>query len=123
MNIDRAILLINNKKTTVEDVYSFLFSDIGDFQSNREEFYIQELKEQCEEELLSVDESTSLRVAERITTNIEKDTRRFVITYVDNAIDALLDAHNEKKIKLKTGIKNFLVLLSLLKESYLKTDC
>lgn len=123
MNIDRAILLINNKKTTVEDVYSFLFSDIQDFQSNREVFYIQELKEQCEEELLSVDENTSLRFAERITTNIEKDTRRFVITYVDNAIDSLLDAHNEKKIKLKTGIKNFLVLLSLLKESYLKTDC
>jgi hypothetical protein len=122
MNIDRAILLINNKKTTVEDVYAFLFGDIQDFQSKREAFYIQELKEQCEEEFLSIDENTSLRFAERITINIEKDTKKFVISYVDNAIDALLDAHNEKKIKLKNGIKNFLVLLTLLKENYLKTD-
>lgn len=122
MEIDKALLLINDKKTTVEDVYTFFFKDIEEFQNSREAYYIQEFKEQCEEELINVDDYTSSRMAERISTNIEKDTKKFVLTYVDTTIDLLLDAHNENKFKFKTGAKNFLVLLSLLKENYLNTD-
>jgi hypothetical protein len=120
MNIEKAIKIINNKKTTVDDVYKFIFKDIEKFQIEREEHYMQELKEQHEDKDVEVTDSYSERIAEKISTSIERDTIFYVNEYVTQSIDALLDAYNTKQIKDKNSIKNFVSLLTQLKEVYSK---
>jgi len=46
MNIKKAISLINNSKTTLENVCVFITSDVLEYQNKRENYYIQEFKEQ-----------------------------------------------------------------------------
>lgn len=120
MNIEKAVKIINNKKTTVDDVYKFIFKDIEKFQNGREDHYMQELKQQHEGTDINVTESYSERIAEKITTNIERDTIFYVKEYVGQSIDALLDAYNNKQIKDVNSVKNFISLLSQLKEVYAK---
>ena len=118
MNIEKAISLINNKKTTIEDVCNFITNDISEYQNKRENYYIQEFKEQCESHLITPETDLYTRVAEKITDNIGKDTEKYIDKYVDQAIDALLDSYNNKKITSKTGFKNFLSILTTLKKEY-----
>jgi prenyltransferase beta subunit len=124
MNIEKAIKLINSKKTTVDDVYKFIFSDIEKFQNERENYYVQELKEQYEssDEEAVITESCSERAAERITANLERDTKIYVNEYVTLSIDALLDAYNSKQIKDKNSIKNFVSLLVQLRGVYAEEE-
>jgi hypothetical protein len=124
MNIEKAIKLINSKKTTIDDVYKFIFNDIEKFQNERENFYVQELKEQYEssEEVTVVTESCSERAAERIAANLERDTKIYVKEYATLSIDALLDAYNSKQIKDKNSIKNFVSLLVQLRSVYTEEE-
>ena len=118
MNIKKAISLINNSKTTLENVCVFITSDVLEYQNKRENYYIQEFKEQCELHLIEPEGDLYTRIAEKITHNIDKDTVKYVDKYVDQAIDALLDSYNNKKITSKNGFNNFLSILTALKEEY-----
>ena len=119
MNVEKAVSLINNKKTTIDDVYKFVFKDIAKFQDEREKLYIQEFKNNYDTNNGSIgDAAYTTRVAEKISNNIERDTKVFVSEYVTASIDALLDEYNSGKVKIKSGIKNFIVLLTQVKDSY-----
>jgi hypothetical protein len=118
MNIKKAISLINDKNTTIEKVCIFITNDVMEYQNKRENFYIQEFKEQCELQFITPENDLYTRAAEKITHNIDKDTQKFIIKYTDLAIDALLDSYNNKKITSKNGFNNFLSILTALKAEH-----
>lgn len=118
MNIKKAISLINDKNTTIEKVCIFITNDVMEYQDKRENFYIQEFKEQCEQQFVTPGDDSYTRAAEKITHNIDKDTQKFIIKYTDLAIDALLDSYNNKKITSKNGFNNFLSILTALKAEH-----
>ena len=118
MNIKKAISLINNSKTTIEDVCNFVTSDISEYQNKRESYYIQEFKEQYDLQFITPESDLYTRIAEKITHNINKDTEKYVVKYVDVAVDELLDSYNNNKITSKNGFKNFLTILTALKDEY-----
>lgn len=119
MNVEKALSLINNKKTTIDDVCKFVFKDIAAFQDERESFYIQEFKNNHDGDSGSVrSDAYTTRIAEKISDNTERDTKVFVREYVTTSIDTLLDEYNNGKVKIKNGIKNFMVLLTQVKDSY-----
>lgn len=117
IDMDKATRLVNNKKTTVDDLCKFVYEGIKKFQEEREHYYLEQIKfefnnstkEPLEEEFTTVQ-------ADAITKKIVKDTQIFSVTYAKNSIDAVLDAINQKRFKNKTGPQNLLVLLSTLQE-------
>lgn len=118
MDIEKVINLVNSKKTTVDDICAMLFGDVIRFQDEREEFYLQDLKDQHEAGVLAVDPSEAESFADRIYEKIEIEVCAFVKKYADKAIDDVLDAMNQKRFRTKMGPTNLLVLLTTLKETY-----
>jgi hypothetical protein len=121
MNVNEALKLINNKKTTIDDVYKFIFKDVEKFQNEREAFYMQEIKEKYTGLDTDLIEESLEGAATKIAANIERDTKVYVNIYANNSIDALLDAYNNKLIKDKNSVMNFITLLTQLKETYSKS--
>jgi hypothetical protein len=122
MNVDRMLVLINNKKTTIEEVIAFIYKDIEFFQKEREDFYIKEFKNQNEGSDLINDEDYITDIAERITNKLEIDTKKFVCQYVNRAVDDLLDAFNSKKVTMKKGFNNIIILLTQIKDNFSEKD-
>jgi len=118
MNVDKMLVLINNKKTTIEEVLTFIYNDIESFQKEKESFYIEEFKAQNVDNDLLFDENFITDIAERIANKLEIDTEKFVYEYVDHAIDSFLDAFNSKKVQIKNGFNNLIVLLTQIKDGF-----
>ena len=116
IDIEKAVVLLNSKKTTVDELCKFLFADIEQFKDTREAVYMKEFKQDCEDQ--KVDPNLGDVYVEEMYTKIQKDIVKFVNTYADASIDKVLDAINEKKFKSKRGVNNLLVLLSTMKETY-----
>lgn len=116
INITEAIKLINKKKTTIEELCTFLFSDIKKFQEERESFYLKEFETKCKKGYAQTSTSKSQEHADEIYEMIQKDTKEFSLKYANNSIDEVLDAINNKKFKTKLGYTNLLVLLTSMKE-------
>lgn len=118
MDIDKAVALMNKRGTSVDDVCRFLFSVVEDYQNSREDFYMEQLREQHENSPKNVDKDDIDDIADEIANKIEKDTKKFVPGYVNSSIDKVLDAMNQKKFRTKKASTNLLVLLTTLKENY-----
>ena len=117
VDIEKAIILANNKTTTVEQLCKFIYNDIQDYQHERESFHVEEFKDQIQ----NCDPSTHKHpddYTEIILKKIESDVRTFCVKYATKSIDDVLDAINQKKFRTKKGPENLLVLLSTLKEMY-----
>jgi hypothetical protein len=116
INIEEAIKLTNSRKTTVDDLCKFIYSDVKAYQEEREYHYLEQLKLEYGN---VKGEDTSQLASEQATIigqKIEKDTKTFSFHYAKDSIDATLDAMNEKKFKTKKGPQNLLVLLTTLQE-------
>ena len=117
IDIKKAIELVNKKNTTVDQLCKFLYNDIQKYQDSREDFYMEEFKELCEDGIV---EETSYDSADDhaaiMLNKIQKDVRKFSIEYANKSIDIVLDAINENKFKTKKASNNLLVLLDTLKE-------
>ena len=115
INIEKAIVIVNSKSTTVDQLCKFIYNDIQDYQNEREAFHMEEFKsyaERTDENLSNLaDEYTQI-----ILNKIQNDTKKFSVKYAIESIDDVLDAMNQKKFKTKQGPINLLVLLSTLKE-------
>lgn len=118
MDIDKAVALMNKKTTSVDDVCKFLFSVVEDYQNSREEFYMEQLKEQHENSSKRMNKDDIDDIADEIANKIENDTKKFVPGYVNSSIDKVLDAMNQKRFRTKKASTNLLVLLTTLKENY-----
>jgi hypothetical protein len=113
INIEEAIQLVNKRGTTLDEVCRFIYQDIEDFQSSREEFYLKELKNEFDGDINSI---TADEISDKIFHKIQKDTKSFSISYSKKSIDSVLDAMNQKRFKYKKGSENLLILLCSLKE-------
>jgi len=113
VNIEEAVRLVNKRGTTLDEVCRFIYQDIEDFQNSRENFYLQELKNEFHED---IDSTTADEISDKIFHKIQKDTKTFSINYAKNSIDIVLDAMNQKRFKYKKGSENLLVLLCSLRE-------
>jgi hypothetical protein len=116
INIEKAIQLANKRGTTLDEVCKFIYQDIERFQSSREKFYLQELKNEFNGNVDSITEEISNEITDKIFSKIQKDTKTFSVKYAKNSIDIVLDAMNQKKFKYKKGPENILVLLCSLRE-------
>jgi len=119
IDLDQAIKLINGKKTSVEDICKFLFAYIQHYQDERENFHLQEFKDEHQHNTNTVKSSDVLdQYAEMLEKKILADVKRFAVTFANESIDKILDGINEKRFRTKKGPQNFLVLLVALKELY-----
>jgi hypothetical protein len=117
IDIEKAILLVNKRGTTVETICSFLYEDIKQFQETRETFYLQELKNNFEGPVNPKQiEALANEQTDIIAKKIQKDVSKFSVIYAKDSIDKVLDAMNSKQFKYKIGSQNLLVILSSLKE-------
>jgi hypothetical protein len=105
INIEQAVKLTNSRKTTIDDLCKFIYSDIKEYQEERELHYLEQLKFEHE----GSDKT-------KIEQKIQKDTKTFSVSYAKSSIDATLDAINAKRFKTKIGPQNLLVLLTTLQE-------
>lgn len=115
IDIEKAIELANKRTTTVDQLCNFIYKDIQAFQDSREDFHLQEFKNQqynsTNSENLEVEDC-----AQHLLDKITKDTRKFSVAYASDSIDCVLDAMNQKRFKTVKGSESLLILLSTLKE-------
>lgn len=97
-----------------------LAEDVEEFTKQREDFYFEEFRSQYESGLIIPNSNTADVYADKIYGNIEADIKAFAETYASEAIDAILDAKNEGKFTSKMGATNLLILLTSMKEAYVK---
>jgi|688.fasta_scaffold322425_3 hypothetical protein len=116
IDIDKAISLLNNKKTTIGTLCEFLYTDIKLFQDKRESFYLNEFKTKCEQGYVEIDVAYSEEFADQMFELIQEDTRVFSLNYAAKSIDIVLDAMNQRKFKSVASYNNLLVMLTSLKE-------
>lgn len=117
IDIEKAILLVNKRGTTVETMCSFIYEDVKSFQDTREQFYLKELKDNFEGPVDAKQlEKLANEQTDIISKKIKKDLAKFCVNYAQESIDKVLDAMNAKQFKYKVGPRNLLVILSSMKE-------
>jgi uncharacterized membrane-anchored protein YhcB (DUF1043 family) len=116
IDIDKAIKLTNSRKTTIDSLCKFLYSDIKDYQEEREIYHLEQLKFEYEGSSENIDDEFASEQAAKIEQKIEKDVKTFSVNYAKSSIDIVLDAMNAKRFKTKIGPQNLLVLLTTLQE-------
>lgn len=116
INIQEAIKLTNSRKTTVDDLCKFIYSDIKAYQEEREHHYLEQLKLKYGNVKKKNTSELASEQATIIAQKVEKDIKKYSFQYARDSIDATLDAINEKKFKTKKGPSNLLVLLTTLQE-------
>ena len=116
ININKIIELINSKKTTLNDLCKFIFSDTQAFYEEREKSHLAQFKLDCQNGYIDMDMLKSQDYSSVIFERIQTELKRFSLKYAINSIDEVLDAINQNKFKSKMGYKNLLVLLTSMKE-------
>mgnify|MGYP000034194500 CR=1 FL=1 len=117
INIVKALELVNKRNTTVDQLCKFIYKDIQAYQDTREEFYLQEFKDQHNGKNLSKNlQDVAEDCASFVLNKILKDTKIFSIKYSNESMDLVLDAMNQKRFKTAKGSESLLILLSTLKE-------
>jgi hypothetical protein len=118
IDIEKAIEIVNKRNTTIDQLCKFIYNDIQDYQDTREEFHLQEFKDQHGSPNSKKFESHNSMTdcAQYLLDKITKDTQNFSIKYASESIDRVLDAMNQKRFKTKKGSESLLILLSTLKE-------
>ena len=119
MTTKEAILLINNKHTTIDEICANLFSHVESFQQSREDFYINEFESTVTDNPESFDVSRIDEYTDSIFSEIAMDTRQFVKEYTNSLSDGLLDALNDKTVD-KKPCKLFLSILSVMEDVLIK---
>lgn len=120
-NFEEVVKLLKSRKTTIECVLSKLQDMVQSFQTIKEDFYLEELKEQIEKEAVDPEEMDIDAYAGKIEQLVFKDTKAFVNTYVKETNDKILDAVNEKILK-KDPAFAFLILLQIMQQAFDKND-
>ena len=118
-NFEEVVKLLKSKKTTIEDVLSKLQDMVQEFQTIKEDFYLEELEEQIEKEVIDAEEMDIDAYAAKIEKLVFKDTKNFVNLYVKETNDKILDAVNEKILK-KEPAHAFLMLLQIMQQAFEK---
>lgn len=118
-NFEEVVKLLKSKKTTIEDVLSKLQDMVQEFQTIKEDFYLEELEEQIEKEVVDAEEMDIDAYAAKIEKLVFKDTKNFVNLYVKETSDKILDAVNEKILK-KEPAHAFLMLLQIMQQAFEK---
>lgn len=116
IDIEKALNIVNKRNTTVDQLCNFIYKDIQAFQDSREEFHLQEFKDQHGSLNKLKSYTDTVDCAQYLLDKITKDTRNFSIAYASRSIDCVLDAMNQKKFKTAKGSESLLILLSTLKE-------
>lgn len=116
IDIEKAVSLINDKKTSTDDMCRFIYEDILQYQNSRENFYMDEFKEEFGLANISDKKNFAKAETEKMILKIKKDVQKYSIEFAIHSTDMILDAMNEKRFKTKKRLKTFLVLLCTLKE-------
>lgn len=114
--LEEAIKLINQRNVTVDEMCKFIYTNIAEFQTSREDFYINEFKAEFGLSKIPDKNLFAKKESKKMIEKIERDVKRYSIEYATQFIDLILDAINEKQFKSKKNPKTFLTVLCSLKE-------
>ena len=94
--------------------------DIDAYTKQREDYYLEEIKNQLEQGTITSSTNMADQYADKIYKDVEADIKRFVSAYVEEAIDIILDAKIGNRFKSKKSFGNLLIIFTSMKESYQK---
>jgi hypothetical protein len=114
IDVEHIVKLLNSKKTTLQELCDVITNDIQAFRLSRENFHLQEFKEQNDTELNEYEYDI---ISREIIKRVESEVKKYIIGYTTQSIDSVLDAINDKKFKYKRSATNFIVLLTKLRDS------
>ncbi len=120
-NFDNVVTLLKNKRVTIETVLSRLQDMVQNFQSLKEDFYVEELEKQVEKEIIDSDTIDPDLQADKICRLVYNDTKKFVDLYVQQTNDKILDAVNSQILK-KDPAFAFLMLLQIMQQAFEKYE-
>ena len=120
-NFDNVVTLLKNKRVTIETVLSRLQDMVQNFQSLKEDFYVEELEKQVEKEIIDSDTIDPDLQADKICRLVYNDTKNFVDLYVQQTNDKILDAVNSQILK-KDPAFAFLMLLQIMQQAFEKYE-
>jgi hypothetical protein len=115
IDVEKAIKLINNRCTTLDEICKFIYADIKEYQNERENLRLEEFRMEHLGEKDDVIEYQE-EYTQELVKKIENDVKCFSVKYAENSIDVVLDAINQKRFKTKKRPKAFLALLCTLRE-------
>lgn len=118
LDIRRVIELANSKLATVGNIFELITSDVDMYTEEREKFYLEKFKSEFEQGIAVSSANMADYYANKIHGDVEADIKQFFNAYLDEAINAVLDAKNENKFKSKKSSTNLLILLASIKESH-----
>lgn len=117
INIDRAVKLVNDRSTTMDDLCKFIYKEIEKYQKEREKYHLEQLKIEHGDSDQRFEKEFISEQANKIEKKIQKEVKTFSLNYAKKSIDVVLDAINLKRFKTKTGPRNLLILLTTLQET------
>lgn len=117
MTTKTAIRLLNNKKTTGDDILNRLKKMIDKFQLEREDYYTDEWAQEMKDAKKDMSKEELFKLSKDIAKRINQDTIIFVKTYVKDMTDEMLDAINNKQIS-KDNAHVFLIMLQGMKQAF-----
>lgn len=117
MNSKHIIRILNDKSITVENILNDIKKTIEKFQSTREDFLINEFRETIEKQRKRLTETEISEKSQEIFETVQADTKAFVLKFVDDTTDFILDCINEHKVPLESA-HTFLLILSVTNEVF-----
>ena len=120
LDIEHVITLANSKSATVGNIFEMVAEDIDAYTKQREDYYLEEIKNQLEQGTITSSTNMADHYADKIYNDVEADIKRFVSAYVEEAIDIILDAKIGNRFKSKKSFGNLLIIFTSMKESYQK---
>ena len=91
LDIEHVITLANSKSATVGNIFEMVAEDIDAYTKQREDYYLEEIKNQLEQGTITSSTNMADQYADKIYKDVEADIKRFVSAYVEEAIDIIND--------------------------------
>ena len=119
MNHKQILTLLNNKSVTVEHILLEIKNLIEIFQSEREDFYVNEFCHATKKRKKFITDMEINEKSQEIFESVQADTESFVLDYIAKSTDFVLDSINENKVHVEAA-HAFLLILTTTKEVFLE---
>lgn len=119
MNHKQILTLLNNKNVTVEHILLEIKKLIETFQSEREDFYVNEFCNATKKRKKFITDTEINEKSQEIFESVQTDTEAFVLDYISKSTDFVLDSINENKVPTEAA-HAFLLILTTTKEVFLE---
>lgn len=121
MNRKQIITLLNDKNVTVERILLEIKRLIETYQSERENFYVDEFCSLTKKRKKSITDKEINEKSQEIFDSVQVDTVSFVLDFIAQTTDFVLDSINDSKVPLEAA-HAFLLILTTTKDVFLEQN-